>query len=765
MDLGKGTKRSVAKACSRYGVLWQSVVGVMLFSVVATAQIIIFPPHPPTPPMPPREPRPIPIPPPRPQFVPVELRQHKVEAQIKAGNATTSVEMAFFNPNSVQAEGDFMFGVPGNAAIHDLVMWMNGKEVKAELLSADEARRIYEETVRRVKDPALLEIAGDRLIRARVFPIPPGGEQRIRIKYSYAVPAEAGLYTFTYPLRVRGGGLKPPQKVTVLVQVDSPSPIKSILSPTHKIDVVAEGDKKAKVSYEGEKNEQEKDFVLYIATGDKDVGVKVLSFRDKGKDGFFMALVGAGYESAQDDKPMDKAVLFVIDTSGSMAEDGKIDQVRKALKYCLDHLNSGDKFNIVDFSTTARKFRDQLVPAEKAQLEDARKYANALEARGGTAIHDALKAVVELGRDVTMPFMVIFLTDGKPTIGTDDTEQLVNTVKGANLKNLRLFVFGAGYDVNAHLLDRLAQEDRGASSYVLPGEDIEQKVVALHQKISYPAFSDVSLKLLNIRTYDLFPAEMPDLFRGSVVTVLGRYEGSGDKAIELTGTMRGGRKTVTYEGTFTADDTSNDWLPRMWATRKVGYLLDQIRLKGEKQELKEEVIRLSKEFGIITPYTSFLVIEDERVRPRGPASMPSPAWGVRDEALKIMHGDGDAFARRFNAAEGKAGVETASEVGALKSALPTAPKPADREAAAGAAPALDKKLRDLTREAGGKTFYLVDGRWLVSTWDGKQETTKVKYLSDDYFDLVRKYKALREAFALGTKVVAECDGKFYEVIE
>jgi Ca-activated chloride channel family protein len=718
----------------------------VLLCAVVHAQIII--------PIPPPPPHPIPPPWPRPQLAPPEIREHKVEVKMVDGAISTAMDLVFFNPNNVPYEGELVFEVPGDAALHDLSMLINGKEVRAELLSREEARRIYEDTVRRMRDPALLEITQERLIRARVFPIPAGGEQRIKLKYSHQLQAEDGLYTYRYPLRSRVPAAKPCQKFSIVIRIESQVPIKSVVCPTHKVDVVLEGDRRASASYEAERLQSDNDLVLYVTVSQKDVGLKLVTYREKGKDGYFMAMLGPGYDPEKEAEIQAKAVVFAIDTSGSMSGEQKIDQVRQALKYCLEHLNPGDKFNVVDFSTTARAFRPELVPAEKGNIEQAVKYVADLEARGGTAIADALKTSVAMGRSATVPFLLVFLTDGKPTIGTDDTQQLLDVVKAGDAKTLRLFPFGVGYEVNTHLLDRLAQEYHGATTYVLPGEDVAQKLVSLHRKITYPALTDMALEFKGIRVYDLFPPALPDLFRGVSLTVVGRYEGSGDKAIELSGTLLGTRRRFTHEGTFAEEDTRSDWLPRAWATRKIGYLLDQIRLRGEKPELKDEVVRLSKEFGIMTPYTSFLVFEDEARRVGPPPPVPMP---MRAETL------GPA-ARDFMNAERK-GMREAEGAGAVRSAMGLDRMKAGELEGVPGTSAVDESLRQVMRRVGGQTYYLVNDRWVASTWDGKQESVKVKYMSDEYFRLARENKELARAFALGVKVIAECKGKFYEVVE
>ena len=714
---------------------------VFFLAAAAHAHIIIPPPMPPHP-----------IPHPRP-ILQAQITEHAVKARMRNGVMTTEVRLVCHNPNATTLEGTFLFEVPGDAAIRRLTMMMNGKAVKAELLSAEEARKIYEDIVRRMKDPALLEIAGERLIRARIFPIPPNGNQTITLTFSHHLPVENGLHVWRYPLRARGPAVEPTKKLTLLLDIESDVPIKSIVSPSHKVDVAHKDAHHATVSYEGENVIPENDLSLYVTVSEKDLGLQLLTFREQDKAGYFMAILGAGYTHSQTRAMARKSVLFVVDTSGSMATDDKIAQVRKALAYCLEHLNAEDRFNVVDFSTTTRTFKEGLAPADKDTVAAAVAHVATLEARGGTAIEQALKTAVDMVKGEKDPVTLIFLTDGKPTIGTQDTDALVSILKDGKLKGLRFLAFGVGHGVNTHLLDRLTQQNHGATTYVRPGDPLDQPVVALHNKISYPALRDVKLRFAGAEVTDVFPQELPDLFYGSHLTVVGRYTGTGDHAVTLTGTLGGEARTVVHEGAFPTQDTRHDALPAVWATRKIGYLLDEIRLHGDKKELREEVVRLSKEYGIITPYTSFLVAEDEATPTVGRPRME----GRLREAMRA-NGPGEPALNQASD-----GMKADSGAGAFDAATSLRyMKGSDTAESEGGAKAEGGERR--VRRVDGKAYYLIDGRWVVSTWDGEKKTVTVTYLSDEYFRLARTHLPLARAFALGERVVAEYRGTYYEVV-
>ncbi|MEM7394362.1 MAG: VWA domain-containing protein, partial [Verrucomicrobiota bacterium] len=277
----------------------------------------------------------------------------------------------------------------------------------------------------------------------------------------------------------------------------------------------------------------------------------------------------------------------------------------------MQRLNKGDRFNVVRFSTDVETFQDSLVKANKGNKEEALKFVEDLVARGGTDINGALEAAMEMDHKEDRPYIIVFLTDGKPTIGETDTNEIVANLDKCGKNGTRVFVFGVGEKVNTHLLDQISGNHGGLSRYVKPEEDIEVKVSSFVDKISHPVLANLELDVDEIKLTKMHPQKLPDLFGGQQLTVFGRYKGNGHVAIKLKGEVNGTKKEYVYETTFPEKDPGHDFIARLWGTRRVGYLLDQIRLHGESRELKDEVIQLSKDYGIMTPYTSYLVLEDD----------------------------------------------------------------------------------------------------------------------------------------------------------
>jgi Ca-activated chloride channel family protein len=293
------------------------------------------------------------------------------------------------------------------------------------------------------------------------------------------------------------------------------------------------------------------------------------------------------------------------------------------------------------------------VPAGREQIVQGMKWIDALEATGGTAINDALLSALDLrpGKDDGRTFTVVFFTDGQPTIGETNPGKILDTVGTRNTASTRIFTFGVGDDVNATMLDQLAERTRAVSTYVRPSEDIEAKVSGLYSKISHPVLTNLKLSpTAEVSFSEIYPAQLPDLFHGQQLVVLGRYSGKGPAAVRLTGSVGKETRELVYELTFpekTGDERA--FVEHIWARRKVGYLLDQIRANGEKKELVEEVTALAKRYGITTPYTSYLIVPDgpmpvvntaPRPRPDRPDVSLTPGGGAAPGAVGAGFGGG-----------------------------------------------------------------------------------------------------------------------------
>ena len=676
-------------------------------------------------------------------------KSQRLDIEIEDQVAKTTVTTIVHNPASRQMEGTFLFPLPPNAAVSQFSFEIDGKQVSGELLDADKARQTYQDIVRRLKDPALLEYDGSGVFKASIFPVPPGKDRKMQLTYTQVCRADAGIVRYFHPIKLARSDAPGGGELVVDVRIRAKTAIKSIYSPTHKFDITRDGDYRAQATCEEKNTDFNKDLTLYYTLKDADFGMNVMCHRVPGEDGYFM-LLASPKQAWAETAIQAKDVVLVLDTSGSMSGE-KIEQARNALKYCLKSLSKDDRFDIITFATAVHKFEDGLVKADADQIKRATSFVNDIDAAGGTSLNDALVEACKVAKSSEGPAMILFFTDGCPTVGEQDTTAILKNVAEANHKDgkprARLFDFGVGDDVDAQLLDRLADQNAGASAYVRPSEDIETAASSLFDKVRYPVLSDVALKIEGLRTQDLYPARLPDLFKGSQLLLVGRYEGGGDKMLRLTGNAGDKPVSLDFEASFAEKQADNPFIPRVWATRHIGKLLDEIRLHGESKELKDEIVRLALKYGIVTPYTSYLVLDDESAHPGRP--IPLAQRGARDAfgATPAVPGAGGpagmpgmpggmapaAAKQSLGMATGAGAVNAAQAIGALKRN--------EQATEAGR-----------TRVVGEKTFYL-DGDWYVdSTFDDKLPLVKVQAFSDAYFELCKASPLLAKYLAVGDKV-------------
>jgi Ca-activated chloride channel family protein len=655
---------------------------------------------------------------------PLAIKYHHVDVTIDNQYAKTEIDQVFLNEFHRDLEGTYIFPLPEEASISKFSMYVDDEELTGEILEKDEAREIYEGIVRRLQDPALLEYVGRNMFKARVYPIPAKrgdlpGEKRIKLDYEEMVNCDLGICKYVYPLETERFSSKPLESVVITVKLKSNKAIKTVYSPTHDISIKREDDYNVEVSYEAEDVLPEKDFELYYTLSEEDFGLNLLTYRERGEDGFFMLMLAPRQDIEEDVIPKD--IVFVIDTSGSMSGE-KIEQAKNALEFCVNNLNEEDRFNVITFESSVDKFSAELVAADSDEVSEALDFISRIESMGGTNINEALLEALDMMNSDDRPSIVVFLTDGKPTVGVTEIERILENVERENTENTRIFVFGVGYDVNTHLLDKISGQNKGVSEYVKPEEDIEVKVSGFYTKIKNPVLSDLELEFRDIVVKDTYSRELPDLFKGSQLVLFGRYSRDGDSLITLEGKVGDKEKAFTYEGTFPRESSENEFIPRLWATRKIGYLLDEIRLHGEEDELIDEIIGLSLEYGIMTPYTSFLVEVDTEY---GQPVRMEESRNLLDSILK----EGG-----FWAPTGSSAVDSSEKTHELKGSD------------------VYETGSEKVKSIGTKTFYLKDGAWTDNSYSSEMKTTDIVYGSDSYFQMVGDYPEVGRYLSLGKKV-------------
>jgi uncharacterized protein YegL len=567
------------------------------------------------------------------------VKYHHVDIIVRDQVASVTIDQEFVNTGSAPLEVEYLFPVPPDAAIDAMTLSVDGRDFAAKLLKADEARRIYEDIVRRKKDPALLEYVGFGLYKTSAFPLEPGKPAKVIVHYTVVCHKNRDLVEVWYPLNTEKFSAKPIQDVRITVDIKTDADLTAVYSPTHDLAVQRKDPRHVVATYHATDTLPATDFQVFYKAADEDVAATLLTRPGKeAGSGYFLALVSPNPRSASQ-TVVAKDVVLVLDRSGSMSGE-KIAQAKEAAAFVLNNLNAEDRFNIVSYSDSVETFFDTLVPTDAEHLAQARDRLERITVGGGTNIHEALETALEKhwprGKDVpadhplaTRPKYVLFLTDGLPTVGVTDEAKILANTKEHNAWGARLFAFGVGYDVNVRLLDKLVADARGRSDYLKPKEPIESKVSALYAKIRNPVMTELKLDIRGVTIRDMYPRELGDLFDGDQIVVAGRYEatdppseGSGHSETQLviTGLYEGKPRTFEYRvGISPPGDRDGQYafVEQLWAVRRVGWLLDQIQLHGENKEVTDELVKLSLAYGIITPYTSFLADETTQLnRPR-----------------------------------------------------------------------------------------------------------------------------------------------------
>jgi Ca-activated chloride channel family protein len=710
--------------------------------------------------------RPLPVP--RPQMLPSALpvKSIKLGTKITSQIATTRVEQIFRNDTAYTLEGTYFFPIPETASIVEFAIWENGKKLVGEVRSREEARRIYDEIVRRQRDPGLLEYAGKNLFQASIFPIPPNSDKKLELVFSQVLNAESGTVAYRYPLgtgrnlwrRAANENARPGMQIQQFgtisgkIEIVGKESVRNIYSPTHQIEINKKGETGATVSFETNSNDN--DFQLFYGLSNNDFGMSLVTYREPGKDGYFLLQLSPK-DNVSERELINKDIVFVLDTSGSMADEGKMEKARAALLFGIRGLREGDRFNVINFAGEEHLMESKMISADSAGKKRGEEFVGKLAPNGGTNINDAIRAGLRQFDSSDRPKMLVFMTDGLPTVGESNVESIIRNSREIKVENLRLFAFGVGYDVNTQLLDKLAAENSGAAEYIEPKENLEIKVSNFFTKVNSPVLTDLEMDFGAVETDFLYPRKLTDVFKGTQLTLIGRYKNASHLE-NITLRLRGksGRETRDFNYAnldFPLRSEQNEFLPRLWATRRVGWLVEQIRSNGENKELRDEIVQLGTRFGIVTPYTSYLatdgsgqIREEDRAVSRQITALPTVRRDARNASPGLM------------ASSGQIAVEASKKARRQQNSV-TISVDADET--------IRTDAEITIKKVGVKTFYLDNGIWIDSEFktDLKLSETKLKFADSNYFDLIGKEPELGKFFALGEQVVVVWKGRVYRV--
>jgi Ca-activated chloride channel family protein len=644
----------------------------------------------------------------------------------------------FVNRGSRVGEADFMFPLPKGAAFQDLKLEINGEMVAGETMNANQARQIYEEIVRRQRDPALLEWMGYGLLRARIFPIAPGEQKRVVVRFQTVAPREGDALRVDYFRGVRTGqgegNQQPEGRMSFVLTYPNDPMYGRAYSPTHSIyeDYASDGsgDRSFASNYRGSTRRVEirdaRGEVTLLVPIRRSIAaaISLLANAPGNDDGF--ALITLSPPAVQP-RAVPRDLTFVVDVSGSMSGE-KIRQARAAGKQILGSLSPMDRFRLIDFSSDVRTFRDGFSAATRENIRAAERYLDELDAQGSTnisgALDEALSSPVQAGR----LSIVLFLTDGQPTVGERDGSAIAaNVAKQRGTR--RVFTFGVGADLNVSLIEQLALEGRGTASFVRPDESVERAVGIVASRLTSPLVTDVRVHADGVRLRKMHPSGAVDIFAGEDLVLLARYDGSGNAVVRFEGQTTNGPVSWSTRVYFPERSRENSFVARLWATQRVGYLSAEKRKHGGSREIDDEIRDLGERFGIPTEFSSYLVVEPGMNRRRDIG-----AGGVQLQSVVVTGAAAPVAAVQFEAAKSAAAQRSATNVAAADAAL---------------------GMRDdaIVRRAGNVTLVLRDSVWTDARYKQSGTVLKVKPFSEAYFKLIEMLPDLREPFSIGERVL------------
>lgn len=561
------------------------------------------------------------------KYFPLWLKNYDATVRITDQMAVTHVDQTFKNESNERLEGIFFFPLPKNAIVMELILWINGKPVQAQVMDSDTAQSIYENTLKKLIDPALLEYMGNNVFKLSVFPIAPNGQQmserRIEITYAELLPYDRGNINFKFFMKTVNLSSKPVERASIAMDITTQKPILSLFSPTHDpstgIVITKISDHRYKVTYGEENAHSEKDLKILYELKSDDFELNHITYVPNTDSAMFFDSVGdhsyyllwvTPPDSIAQSQVIKKSVVFVADISSSMAGERMV-QLRQSLNSCVDILNDKDMFNIIAFNTGIHPFRDDLVSADSdANRTAAHDFINRLGEAGMTNMEDAFKTSLQSTWDQAGVNALVFLTDGKPTwpINTS-AARVIDTVTRYNQNSVSIFTFGIGGETEEPLLKLLAKKNHGFSEMIMKDDSISIVMENFMHKISYPLIKNINVAYGGLDVYDIFPRVLPNLYASTQLTILGRYRNTGTFNITFSGTVNGEPFSLPSDLTFPAPMPNHPFVARMWASAKIDFLLEEIEIYGKQPELVNGVKYLGKRYSIITPFTSFLVIE------------------------------------------------------------------------------------------------------------------------------------------------------------
>jgi Ca-activated chloride channel family protein len=574
------------------------------------------------------------------------LKHTDVKARISGPLARVTVTQEFENPFQEKIEAVYAFPLPPDSAVDEMTMLVGDRTIRGAIKPREEARKIYDDARRSGKVAGLLDQERPNIFTQAVANIMPGAQVKIVIGYVETVPYEEGAYAFNFPMVVapryipgaptgkQAGGWAPdtdqvpdasritPQvtpegtraghDISVEVSIDAGVPIDSLESKTHAVAIERPNSRQAEVRLRDQAVIPNKDFILKYAVAGQSVADAVLTHRS-GADGFFTLLLAPPARVAADEITP-KELVFLLDTSGSMS-GAPIAKAKEAMQAALGALNPRDTFNLITFSGATQILFPKPVPATAENLRTAREFLASRYGSGGTEMMQAIRAALDPSDDQGHVRVVCFMTDGE--VGND--HEIIAEVQ--KHPNARVFAFGIGSSVNHYLLDNVAKYGRGEVEYVGLQDDGSAAARRFAERVRSPLLTDISIDWGGLPVTEPYPSRIPDVFAAKPIAIAGRYTAPGGGVIRLRGKAGGHDFSREIRVSLPASQADNDVLATLWARRKVDDLTSQERAGLQygttRSDLKDQVTQLGLTYRLMTPFTSFVAVEEKIVTEGG----------------------------------------------------------------------------------------------------------------------------------------------------
>ncbi len=691
-----------------------------------------------------------------------------ISIDINETRAITNIEQSFVNDFGRKMTGVYYFPIPKKSKLEKVIITLNGAEAETEIISGLHVRNLFKEILGKYQDPSLLKYADQDLIKIDVGTIESGTSKFLKINLIEELVPIGNRIEYCLPFNIYKDEFLPMKDFKVKAAINTKSAIKSLFCPAFDAEIARTDDHHALMAFAKENYDLKDDLKLFFTTEEGDLGCHILNYKPSiARDGFFQIDIAPAMaiDSLQ---IVEKDITFVLDCSGSMSGE-KMEQAKRALLYCVNNLNEKDNFNLVRFSTDAEHLFKELKPNNEDNLRKAKSYISTLVARGSTNIDEALDIALKMEQDPTRPYMIVFITDGKPTRGVTQEAALLESVQRKNKNNAKIFTFGIGDDLNAHLLDNITEMTNAYATYISSDENIELKLSSFYNKVSSPILTDVSIKFDGISTSNSFPTVIPDLYQGQALSLFGRYLDWGKGKLLMDGKMNNIDQHFEFDLNFEKEQLDYEHVGYLWASRRGAFIIDKLRRQKSDTTLVNELIELSKVYGIITPYTAKFLIDEAGAKLENPSNCYEGFLTRLTENKELFTLILEGYDNLFMKKEGAGSVQSSRDLSKMNSANNYESLNAGQDRLK----YLDKKDNEIfisnkIKRVNGRAFYKYDGVWediYLMKDISNFENFRIKFNSEEYLSLLDKDAALCHYLAVGKHVKFLHKDQVFEIVE